>query len=182
MRRGLRVQILSPRPVDVFLTGRDRPRHVIGVSLFISMLHFAGLLDPHVPERTRRALCRRNAPRSPRVASLDVSAEATVVLNRTYSEKARLIERLLGGNRRAALDVLSEIRPKNASIINRVRAWKQLVIDLVRRLSTQLNQPPTAWMQIASRKSVLSQSISERRPHALELSAHLSRMSLTRID
>jgi hypothetical protein len=138
MRRGLRVQILSPRPVDVFLTGRNRPRHVIGVSLFISMLHFAGLLDPHVPERTRRALCRRNAPRSPRVASLDVSAEATVVLNRTYSEKARLIERLLGGNRRAALDVLSEIRPKNASIINRVRAWKQLVIDLVRRLSTQL--------------------------------------------
>jgi len=39
-------------------------------------------------------------------------------------DKARLIERLPEGNRRAALDVLSEIRPKNASIVNRVRAMK----------------------------------------------------------
>ena len=41
-------------------------------------------------------------------------------------DKARLMERLPEGNRRAALDVLSEMRPKNASIRNRVRAWKQL--------------------------------------------------------
>ena len=56
-------------------------------------------------------------------------------------DKARLIERLPEGNRRAALDVLSEIRPKSASIVNRVRAWKQLSIDLARRITTQLNQP-----------------------------------------
>ena len=41
-------------------------------------------------------------------------------------DKARLIERLPEGNRRAALDALSEICPKNASIVNRVRAWNQL--------------------------------------------------------
>ena len=48
-------------------------------------------------------------------------------------DKARLIERLPEGNRRAALDALSEIHPKNASIVNRVRAWKQLSIDLAQR-------------------------------------------------
>jgi ATP-dependent exoDNAse (exonuclease V) alpha subunit len=36
-------------------------------------------------------------------------------------DKARLIERLPQGNRRAALDVLSEIRAESASIVNRVR-------------------------------------------------------------
>ena len=45
-------------------------------------------------------------------------------------DKARLIERLPEGTRRAALDVLSEIHPTSASIVNRVRAWKQFSIDL----------------------------------------------------
>jgi hypothetical protein len=74
-------------------------------------------------------------------------------------DKARLIERLPEGNRRAALDALSEIRPKTASIVNRVRAWKQLSIDLAQRLAAQLNQPSTARMQIASPQKPLSQSI-----------------------
>ena len=52
-------------------------------------------------------------------------------------DKARLIERLPEGNRRAALDVLSEIRPQNASILNRVRAWKQLSIDLAQRIAAR---------------------------------------------
>ena len=64
--------------------------------------------------------------------------------------KARLIERLPEGDRRAALDVVSEIRPKSASIVNRVRAWKQLSIELAQRLAAQLNQPSTARMRIAS--------------------------------
>ena len=54
-------------------------------------------------------------------------------------DKARLIERLPEGNRRAALDALSEICPKNASIVNRVRAWNQL--DLGQRLAAQAIQP-----------------------------------------
>jgi hypothetical protein len=54
--------------------------------------------------------------------------------------KARLIERLPEGDRRAALDVFSEIRPKSASIVNRVRAWKQLSIELAQRLAAQLTK------------------------------------------
>ena len=74
-------------------------------------------------------------------------------------DKARLIERLPEGNRRAALDVLSEIRPKNASIVNRVRAWKQLSIDLAQRFATQVIQPSAARMRIAHPQKHLSQSI-----------------------
>jgi hypothetical protein len=74
-------------------------------------------------------------------------------------EKARLIERLPEGNRRAALDALSEICPKNASIVNRVRAWKQLSIDLAQRLAAQVIQPSTARVRIASPQKRLSQSI-----------------------
>ena len=69
------------------------------------------------------------------------------------------MERLPEGNRRAALDVLSEIRPKNASIVNRVRAWKQLSIDLAQRIATQLNQPSADRMRIAHPQKRLSQSI-----------------------
>ena len=60
-------------------------------------------------------------------------------------DKARLMERLPEGNRRAALDVLSEIRPKNASIVNRVRAWKQLSTDLAQppRHATKNNNRPS---------------------------------------
>ena len=63
-------------------------------------------------------------------------------------DKARLIERLPEGNRRAALDVLSEIRPKSASIVNRVRAWKQLSIDLAQHIAARLNQPSAGGMRI----------------------------------
>ncbi|HEU4679948.1 MAG TPA: hypothetical protein VFS35_10535, partial [Terrimicrobiaceae bacterium] len=74
-------------------------------------------------------------------------------------DKARLIERLPEGNRRAALDALSEIRPKNASIVNRVRAWKRLSIDLVQRFATQVIQPSAAQTRIAHPKKHLSQSL-----------------------
>jgi ATP-dependent exoDNAse (exonuclease V) alpha subunit len=74
-------------------------------------------------------------------------------------DKARLIERLPEGNRRAALDSLSEIRPKNALIISRVRAWKELSTHLAQRLTAQLNKPSTAQMRIASPQKRLSQSI-----------------------
>jgi len=74
-------------------------------------------------------------------------------------DKARLMERLPEGNRRAALDALSEICPNNASIANRVRAWKQLSIDLARRITPQLNQPSADGMRIAHPQKRLSQSI-----------------------
>jgi len=74
-------------------------------------------------------------------------------------DKARLIERLSEENRRAVLDVLSEMHPKNASILNRVRAWKQLSIDLARRITPQLNQPSADGMRIAHPQKRLSQSI-----------------------
>ena len=45
-------------------------------------------------------------------------------------DKARLIERLPEGNRRAALDVLSEIRVTPTR--KRASAWKQLAADLAR--------------------------------------------------
>ena len=67
---------------------------------------------PHLQRSLRGVLARSSTP-----ASFNLG-------------QARLIERLPEGNRRAALDVLSEIHPKSASIVNRVRAWKQLSIDL----------------------------------------------------
>jgi hypothetical protein len=74
-------------------------------------------------------------------------------------DKARLIERLPEGNRRAALDALSEICPNNASIVKRVRAWKQLSIDLAERLAAQVIRPSAARMRIAPPQERLSQSI-----------------------
>ena len=74
-------------------------------------------------------------------------------------DKARLMERLPEGNRRAALDVFSEIPAKNASIVNRVRAWKQLSIDLARSITPQLNQPSADGMRIAHPQIRLSQCI-----------------------
>jgi hypothetical protein len=74
-------------------------------------------------------------------------------------DKARLIERLPEGNRRVALDVLSEIRPKRASIVNRIRAWQQLSMDLARRITPQLNQPSADEIRIAHPQKRLSQSI-----------------------
>ena len=68
--------------------------------------------------------------------------------------KARLIERLPGGGRRAALDALPEIRPKDASIVNRVRAWKRLSIDLAQRFATQVIQRSAAQMRIAPLKRI----------------------------
>jgi ATP-dependent exoDNAse (exonuclease V) alpha subunit len=74
-------------------------------------------------------------------------------------DQARLMGRLPEGNRRAALDVLSEIRPKSASIANRIRAWKQLSIDLTWRITPQLNQPSADEMRIADLQRHLSHSI-----------------------
>jgi hypothetical protein len=74
-------------------------------------------------------------------------------------DKARLMERLPEGKRRAALDVLSEIHPKNVSIVNRVRAWKQLSIDLARSITPQLNQPSADGMRIVHPQIRLSQCI-----------------------
>ena len=74
-------------------------------------------------------------------------------------DKARLIERLPEGNRLAALDALSEIHPQNASILNRVRAWKRLSIDLAQRFATQVIQPSATQMRIAHPKKHLSQSL-----------------------
>jgi hypothetical protein len=74
-------------------------------------------------------------------------------------DKARLIERLPEGNRRAALDVLSETRPKNVSILNRVRAWKQLTVDLAQRLAARLNQPSADGIRIARLRERPSQRV-----------------------
>jgi AAA domain len=74
-------------------------------------------------------------------------------------DKARLMERLPEGNRRAALDVLSEMPPKNASILNRVRAWKQLSTDLAQHIAARLNQRSGDGMRIAPPQRRLSQSI-----------------------
>ena len=75
-------------------------------------------------------------------------------MHRHTPDKARLMEKLPEGNRRAALDVLSEIRPKNASIVNRVSAWKQLSINLAQRPGTQLNRSSAARMRIVPYKNV----------------------------
>jgi hypothetical protein len=48
-------------------------------------------------------------------------------------DKARLTGSLPEGNRRAALDVLSESQSANTSVLNRVRGWKQLAIDVARQ-------------------------------------------------
>ena len=63
--------------------------------------------------------------------------------------KARLIERLPEGNRRAALDVLSGIRPKAGSVLDRASAWKQLSIASAHRVATPLNQSLAVGIQTA---------------------------------
>lgn len=78
---------------------------------------------------------------------------------RSLRTKARPIENLPEGNRRAALDALSEICPKKVSIVNLVRAWKQLSIDLAQRRAARVIRPLTARMRIASPQKRLSQSI-----------------------
>ena len=52
----------------------------------------------------------------------------------------RLTERLPEGDRRAALDVLSEISTPNAPIFNRVSAWKELAAFLSLQIASRLNQ------------------------------------------
>jgi len=74
-------------------------------------------------------------------------------------DKSRLTAGVLEGNRRAALDVLSEMRPRNASILNRVVAWKQLSIDIAERLAARLNQQSAVRRRIAPPQKRLSQSI-----------------------
>ena len=74
-------------------------------------------------------------------------------------DKARLTERLPEGNRRAALDALLETHSARASIVNRVRAWKQLSVDLTRRLAAQAIQPSAAQMRIARPQEHLTQSL-----------------------
>jgi hypothetical protein len=73
-------------------------------------------------------------------------------------DKARLIERLPEGNRRA-LDVLSETHSRNASILNRVKAWKQLCIDLAQHIGARINQTPADGIRIAPQQKRLSHRI-----------------------
>jgi len=54
--------------------------------------------------------------------------------------KARLIERLPEGNRRAALDALSESQSANASVLSRVRGWEHLAIDKAQQATNRLHQ------------------------------------------
>jgi hypothetical protein len=60
---------------------------------------------------------------------------------------------------RAALDALAEICSAKASIVNRVRAWKQPSTDLVQRITMQLDQPSIARMRIVSTQKPLNLSI-----------------------
>jgi len=53
-------------------------------------------------------------------------------------DKARFTESLPQGNRRAALDVLSEIRFKNVAVLNRLKAWSQLSAELGQPITTPL--------------------------------------------
>ena len=73
-------------------------------------------------------------------------------------DKARLMERLPEGIRRSALDVLSERRTANVSILNRVGAWKKLAADLAQRITARLDQRYAGGTQTRLRKRQ-SQSI-----------------------
>ena len=73
--------------------------------------------------------------------------------------KARLIERLPEGNRRAALDVLSGIRPKAGSVLDRASAWKQLSIASAHRFATPLNQSLAVGIQTALPQNGQGQSM-----------------------
>jgi ATP-dependent exoDNAse (exonuclease V) alpha subunit len=69
-------------------------------------------------------------------------------------DKSRLMERLPEGNRRAALDVLSEIRPEKAAIVKRVSKWNQLSTKLSQRITPRLNQRSAIGRALRSRQSV----------------------------
>jgi hypothetical protein len=71
-------------------------------------------------------------------------------------DKARLIERLPEANRRAALDVLSENRANSDAIVSRVKAWKQLSIDLAQHIGGRINKTPAAGIRIADQQKCLS--------------------------
>jgi hypothetical protein len=55
-------------------------------------------------------------------------------------DKARLMQRLPEGDRRAALDVLSKMRTRNAPVLNRVSAWKQLAAYLALQIANRPDQ------------------------------------------
>jgi hypothetical protein len=55
------------------------------------------------------------------------------------------------GNRRAVLDVLSEMHAKNASVLNRVGARKQLSTDLAHHITARLNQGSAGGMRNSQR-------------------------------
>ena len=98
------------------------------------------------------------------VATERLTSEGAYVLSNAYvlhhtGQDAYVVERLPEGNRRAALDVFSEMRANNSSIVNRVRVWKQLSIQLAQRLAAWPNQQSTDGMRIASPQKRLSQSI-----------------------
>ena len=94
-------------------------------------------------------------------------------MHRHTPDKARLMEKLPEGNRRAALDVLSEIRPKNASIVNRVSAWKQLSINLAQRPGTQLNRSSAARMRIVLIKMSQSEHLASSKKCPYCMHPHL---------
>ena len=56
------------------------------------------------------------------------------------ADKARLMQRLPEGDRRAALDVLSKMRTTNAPVLNRVSAWKQLAAYLALQIANRPDQ------------------------------------------
>ena len=55
-------------------------------------------------------------------------------------DKARLMERLPEGNRRAAFDVLSGTRTTNAVFLNRISAWKKLAPQMAKQAVGKRNQ------------------------------------------
>ena len=73
-------------------------------------------------------------------------------------DKARLMERFPEGNRRAALDVLSEMRAAT-SVLNRVGGWKQLAIDMARQATYRLHQHLASATQIRQSKQGQRQAI-----------------------
>ena len=57
-------------------------------------------------------------------------------------DKDRLVERLPEGNRRAALDILSQ-SPASAAVLSRLEAWKELAARAARQIVRQFaGQPP----------------------------------------
>jgi conjugative relaxase-like TrwC/TraI family protein len=73
-------------------------------------------------------------------------------------DKARLMERFPEGNRRAALDVLSEMRAAT-SVLNRVGGWKQLAIDMARQATYRLHQHLASATQIRQSKQGQRQAL-----------------------